>query len=97
MTSHSDFYRFGKKGRRGPEHHNSKKTHCPEGHEYTKENTRIDRGSRACRTCDREKNYKKPVSYRRGPYKKRSRSVDEQQAHTCDGGLYGDDCCKACN
>ena len=39
-----------------------KTTHCPKGHEYTEENTRIDirvngkKGvSRACRTCHNEK------------------------------------------
>jgi hypothetical protein len=32
-----------------------RKTHCPEGHEYTPENTRINRGKRVCRTCDRVK------------------------------------------
>lgn len=30
-------------------------THCPRGHEYTPENTRIDDGSRICRACAREK------------------------------------------
>lgn len=35
------------------------KTHCPKGHEYTKENTRIhiskkNQKSRLCKTCDRE-------------------------------------------
>jgi HNH endonuclease len=31
------------------------KTHCPSGHEYTPENTRIDeRGSRQCRKCRHE-------------------------------------------
>jgi hypothetical protein len=33
-------------------HANAKKTHCPRGHEYTKQNTYITgRGSRVCRTC----------------------------------------------
>lgn len=32
-----------------------KKTHCPAGHAYTPENTRLIRDtSRKCRTCDRE-------------------------------------------
>lgn len=31
------------------------RTHCPQNHEYTSENTRIDnRGRRVCRTCSRE-------------------------------------------
>jgi len=29
------------------------KTHCPAGHEYTPENTRIKRGARCCRECMR--------------------------------------------
>lgn len=34
---------------------NAAKTHCPQGHAYTAENTRITRvGSRRCRTCHRE-------------------------------------------
>ena len=31
-----------------------RKTHCPQGHEYTKENTLVKRGSRHCRACARE-------------------------------------------
>lgn len=45
----------------------AKKTHCPQGHEYTEQNTRYqnkrDRGlarrSRYCRTCDRERMQRK--------------------------------------
>jgi hypothetical protein len=33
------------------------KTHCPGGHEYTPENTRVDsRGYRSCKECHRTKN-----------------------------------------
>jgi len=30
-----------------------RRTHCPQGHEYTPENTRINNGSRHCRECAR--------------------------------------------
>ncbi len=33
---------------------NKVKTHCPQGHEYTKVNTYINNGKRHCRTCARE-------------------------------------------
>lgn len=38
-------------------HYARNKTHCPRGHEYTDENTRIGKsdGKRYCRTCDRER------------------------------------------
>ena len=32
-------------------HHEANKTHCPAGHEYTPENTRMYKGSRNCRKC----------------------------------------------
>lgn len=35
---------------------NHRKTHCPQGHEYTPENTYLSRtNERHCRTCDRER------------------------------------------
>jgi hypothetical protein len=30
---------------------NARKTHCPQGHPYSPENTRMDGGSRKCKTC----------------------------------------------
>lgn len=30
-------------------------THCPQGHEYTEENTRIYQGGRTCRQCNNER------------------------------------------
>lgn len=37
-------------------HHNSVKTHCPRGHEYSNENTYVNpKGGRVCRTCMRAK------------------------------------------
>lgn len=29
-------------------------THCPKGHEYTAENTRVKKGCRNCKACDRD-------------------------------------------
>lgn len=40
---------------RNGNHHNSNKTRCPQGHDYTAENTRIDnRGRRRCIACRRD-------------------------------------------
>lgn len=35
-------------------HHQANKTHCPQGHEYTPENTYVNGGRRTCRTCTLE-------------------------------------------
>ncbi len=51
------------KGRSGPRDgtrsamaiRNRAKTHCPAGHPYDKENTRVYRGGRTCRQCDRDR------------------------------------------
>lgn len=37
--------------------HNRNKTHCPQGHEYSYENTYFYRGWRACKTCNRQRIY----------------------------------------
>ena len=52
---------------------NAVKTHCPQGHEYTEENTRIKQnGSRDCKVCNRER--KKTKEYRL--YLSRYRNTD---------------------
>lgn len=33
--------------------HNQGKTHCPQGHEYSEENTYVQYGHRFCKTCQR--------------------------------------------
>ena len=37
----------------------ARKTHCPQGHEYSERNTRRSRNKRACRECDRLKHLAK--------------------------------------
>lgn len=34
---------------------NSKKTHCPQGHEYSSSNTTFSKGRRHCKTCSRRR------------------------------------------
>lgn len=36
-----------------------KRTHCPQGHPYDAQNTRIKYGKRECKACDRERHRKK--------------------------------------
>lgn len=56
-------------------------THCPQGHEYTDENTHVSRGRRHCRTCGRDAKYAKRggTGRRRGPYKGREVMPDESR------------------
>lgn len=35
--------------------HPSQRTHCPRDHEYTPENTLLNRGSRQCKQCNRDR------------------------------------------
>lgn len=50
-------------------HHSSKKTHCPKGHEYTEDNIkRIKNNNRNCLTCHREWN-KEYMRKKRGSIK----------------------------
>ena len=42
-----------------PNNRNEEKTHCKYGHEYTPENTRLNRGHRYCRECERIRDRKR--------------------------------------
>lgn len=47
-----------------PTAENARKTHCPSGHEYSPENTRLYRGYRYCKTCQREHGRKRASARR---------------------------------
>jgi hypothetical protein len=50
---------YGRGSYKGRGAHHAAKTHCKQGHEYTPENTRLDkRGCRICRTCTRARKKK---------------------------------------
>lgn len=40
---------------------NAAKTHCPQGHEYTTENTRVAKRGRVCRACHRARSRRRPA------------------------------------
>lgn len=42
---------------------NSNKTHCPQGHPYSEENTRRYRTGRICKTCVQQRNDARPRKY----------------------------------
>jgi hypothetical protein len=48
---------------RGTQNWNGAKTHCPQNHEYTPENTGVSRGRRYCKTCNRNKVNARRVSW----------------------------------
>lgn len=64
---------------------NAAKTHCKHGHEFTPENTRLDRGGyRCCRTCDRAKYqawYAKTMADPSAHARYRSIKVQHEQAY----------------
>jgi hypothetical protein len=56
---------------------NAGKTHCPQGHEYSPENTYVDsNGHRWCRVCSREHS----AAYQR---RKRRRQREQKAAQGC--------------
>lgn len=57
--------------RRDGTDHEVNKTHCPQRHEYTPDNTVLDNGSRRCLTCIRERSRKSYWRKRNGEIQKR--------------------------
>lgn len=53
--------------------HNRRKTHCPAGHEYSESNTIINKGHRACRTCQSQHTQNQSRSGYYAEYYKRNR------------------------
>jgi hypothetical protein len=77
---------------------NAAKTHCPKGHEYTPENTRVQRRGdvemRSCRACERDS--------ARKTYRKAANSPGwrpDSKTHCADGHEYppGSRVCKPCS
>lgn len=81
---------MAKKGRHGQ----SKKTHCPQGHEYNEANTRICKGRRSCRTCRSERypnvGYKNSMK----THCAKGHPFDEENTHIRKSG---ERYCRACN
>ena len=50
-----------------PNGHNRDRTHCPQGHEYTPENTTLHKGKRSCRTCRNDRKRAKRAAERQPP------------------------------
>lgn len=80
-------------------HFLASKTHCKRGHEFTTENTRVNRsGSRTCRTCERERQRTKKYTPGRGRQLKAAcihghPLIGENVVITADGRRR----CRACN
>lgn len=62
------------------------RTHCPKGHEYSPENTIIQKGSRRCRQCiriarkrRRENNREEYNAYRREYYRRRRYAKEKEE------------------
>lgn len=65
---------------------NQLKTHCPQGHEYTPENTYVDRrGIRHCRACPRERYVKRGGSNAEKTHCKHGHEFTPENTRVCDG------------
>lgn len=73
--------------RRDGTDHKLNKTHCPQGHEYTVENTRMDAGARKCRECIRVRSRERYWNLRNSELERR-RSLglpEEMKVPKCNG------------
>ena len=79
------------------------RTHCPQGHQYTPENTRIYRGSRNCRECHKLTERQKRETFRlQNPLSPKELSAFCGKGHeyNIDNTYYGKDgsrYCKQCS
>lgn len=62
---------------RNGHHTNAAKTHCPRGHGYTPENTKLHSGGRSCRECHRDDGRER---YRRDIENQRRLKRDQQRS-----------------
>ncbi len=53
LVQHHDAYRRREQRRGGRGVYHGDKTHCPAGHPYSAENTRLYQGRRYCKECSR--------------------------------------------
>lgn len=81
---------------------NARKTHCPQGHEYTPENTYRDEGRRVCRICKREgvQRCRRAHLSERAAYMRKRRGMDtslEDPRHGTSNGYFNLGCrCEPC-
>lgn len=60
-----------------------KKSHCPQGHPYNDENTRLTSTGRRCKTCDYERNREKQYREKYGITVEQFENMAEQQSNHC--------------
>lgn len=65
------------RGFTGDNNGNSKKTHCPKGHEYDEENTSISKNERYCKKCKKETSKQYQKNPKRISYQKEYRARPE--------------------
>ena len=89
--THLETVTLGENVRRSPSF-NRQKTHCPYGHEYTSENTRIHHGTRECRTCEN----KRSRNYHKTKVGLKLRNPKHPLCNKCGKFLTKDNFCRSC-